>query len=142
MSEPEKQGIEEDQDDNVTFASLGVCEPLCEACEALQWKKPSPIQRETIPSALEGKDIIGLAQTGSGKTAAFVIPILQKLLQTPRGLFACIIAPTRELAVQISEQCEALGAGIGVKCAVVIGGVDPMNQAIVLGKKPHIIIGV
>jgi len=107
----------------------------------LNFKHPTDIQKEAIPPALEGKDIIGLAQTGSGKTAAFALPILQKLLETPRGLFACILAPTRELAVQISEQFEALGAGIGVKCAIVIGGVDPMAQAILLGKKPHVIIG-
>lgn len=124
-----------------TFAELGVCEPLCEACDALGFPSPTEIQSEAIPYALEGRDIIGLAQTGSGKTAAFALPILQSLLKTPRGFFACIVAPTRELAIQIRDQFEALGAGIGIKCAVLIGGVDPMSQAIVLAKKPHIIIG-
>lgn len=90
---------------------------------------------------LTDRDIIGLAQTGSGKTAAFAIPILQALLENPQGLFACVLAPTRELAIQISEQFEALGAMIGLKCAVVVGGVDMMAQAIALSKKPHIVIG-
>merc|ERR1712063_213143 len=124
-----------------TFADLGVCEPLCDACDALNFKNPTDIQKEAIPYALEGRDIIGLAQTGSGKTAAFALPILQSLLKTPRGLFSCIIAPTRELALQIRDQFEALGAGIGIKCAVLIGGVDPMSQSIILAKKPHVIIG-
>ncbi|KAK2994958.1 hypothetical protein RJ640_027862, partial [Escallonia rubra] len=66
-----------------------------------------------------GKDLIGLAQTGSGKTGAFAIPILQALLETPQAFFACGLSPTRELAIQIAEQFEALGSGIGVKCAVV-----------------------
>jgi ATP-dependent RNA helicase DDX47/RRP3 len=124
-----------------TFAELGVSEVLCEACDSLNFKAPTDIQREAIPHALEGRDIIGLAQTGSGKTAAFALPILQSLLKTPRGLFACVIAPTRELAIQIRDQFEALGAGIGIKCVVLIGGVDTMAQAITLGKKPHVIIG-
>ncbi|VDO98396.1 unnamed protein product [Soboliphyme baturini] len=86
------------------------------------------------------KDIIGLAETGSGKTAAFAIPILQALLAHPQRLFALILTPTRELAYQTAEQIEALGAGIGVKNAVIVGGIDMMTQAMCLGKKPHIII--
>lgn len=124
-----------------TFASLGVCEQLTEACDALGWKKPSPIQVQSIPLALEGRDLIGLAQTGSGKTAAFGIPILQALLEKPQPLFACVLSPTRELAIQIAEQIEALGSGIGVKCVVVVGGVDMMAQAIALAKRPHILVG-
>lgn len=89
---------------------------------------------------LLGKDIIGLAETGSGKTGAFALPILQNLLEHPQRLFALVLTPTRELAFQISEQFEALGARIGVKCAVVVGGIDMMSQALTLAKKPHIII--
>jgi ATP-dependent RNA helicase DDX47/RRP3 len=76
----------------------------------------------TPPVLLTGRDIIGLAQTGSGKTAAFGLPILQDLLRNPQPLFAVIISPARELAVQIAKHLEALGSTIGVKCAVVIGG--------------------
>ena len=98
-----------------TFASLGLVDVLCEACEKVGWKKPSRIQAEAIPVALKGNDVIGLAETGSGKTGSFVLPILQALLETPQKLFACILTPTRELAFQISEQKEALGATIGMQ---------------------------
>lgn len=137
MTETEPQTPEQ----NVTFASLGLVDPLVEACEKLGFKKPTEIQAQAIPYALQSKDIIGIAQTGSGKTAAFTLPILQSLLADPHPLFACILAPTRELAIQISEQFEALGSSIGVRCAVIVGGVDMMAQSIALSKKPHIVIG-
>lgn len=73
----------------------GVNAQLCEACEKLNFKHPTEIQKESIPWALEGRDIIGLAQTGSGKTAAFALPIIQKLWENPQPLFACVLAPTR-----------------------------------------------
>ena len=118
-----------------------MCESLCEACDKLGFKAPTGIQAQAIPYALQDKDIIGIAQTGSGKTAAFTLPILQALLADPQPLFGCVLAPTRELAIQISEQFEALGSTIGVRCAVVVGGVDMMAQAIALSKKPHVVIG-
>uniref|UniRef100_A0A1B6F6D1 RNA helicase n=1 Tax=Cuerna arida TaxID=1464854 RepID=A0A1B6F6D1_9HEMI len=127
-------------DGKLTFKDLGVVDVLCEACAALNWKYPSVIQKEAIPLALKGKDVIGLAETGSGKTAAFALPILQALLETPQRYFALILTPTRELAYQISEQFEALGSSIGVQCAVIVGGMDMMSQALTLAKKPHIII--
>lgn len=133
--------VVEEEEEVHTFASLGVCEQLTEACDALGWKKPSAIQVQSLPLALEGRDLIGLAQTGSGKTAAFAIPILQALLEKPQPLFACVLSPTRELAIQIAEQFEALGSGIGVKCVVVVGGVDMMAQAIALAKRPHVLVG-
>ncbi|KAG1222754.1 hypothetical protein G6F68_020552 [Rhizopus microsporus] len=71
---------------------------------------------------MDGKDVIGGAKTGSGKTAAFAIPILQKLSQDPYGVFALVLTPTRELAYQIAEQFRVLGKGIGVKECVVVGG--------------------
>ena len=67
--------------------------------------------------------------------------ILQGLLKKPQGLYAMVLSPTRELAIQIAEQFEALGSGIGVKCAVLVGGVDMMAQAIALGRRPHVIVG-
>ncbi|XP_073060451.1 DEAD-box ATP-dependent RNA helicase 10 [Primulina eburnea] len=123
-----------------SFKDLGVNEQLVEACDNLGWKNPTKIQIEAIPFSLEGKDIIGLAQTGSGKTGAFAIPILQSLLENPQAFFACVLSPTRELAIQISEQFEALGSGFGVKCAVLVGGVDLVQQSIALGKRPHIVV--
>ncbi|XP_041363605.1 probable ATP-dependent RNA helicase DDX47 [Gigantopelta aegis] len=127
-------------EDNVTFQSLGVVDVLCEACELLKWKTPTKIQRESIPVALEGHDVIGLAETGSGKTGAFALPILQTLLESPQRLYALILTPTRELAFQISEQFEALGSTIGIKTAVIVGGIDMMTQSLTLAKKPHIVI--
>ncbi|XP_059496726.1 probable ATP-dependent RNA helicase DDX47 [Stegostoma tigrinum] len=90
--------------------------------------------------SLSGRDIIGLAETGSGKTGAFALPILQALLEKPQRLFALVLTPTRELAFQISEQFEALGSSIGVKSAVIVGGIDMMSQSLALAKKPHVII--
>ncbi|GBP87930.1 Probable ATP-dependent RNA helicase DDX47 [Eumeta japonica] len=138
--ENEEKTNEKDDSDNVTFKDLGIVDVLCEACDELKWKKPSKIQKEAIPIALQGKDIIGLAETGSGKTGAFALPILQALLENPQRYFALILTPTRELAFQISEQFEAIGASIGVKCAVIVGGMDMVAQALTLSKKPHIII--
>lgn len=126
--------------DNATFASLGVHAQICEACHSMGFKKPTTIQQQAIPEALNGRDVIGLAQTGSGKTAAFGIPILQALWDDPRPFFACILAPTRELAYQITQQLEALGSTIGVRCATIVGGMDMMSQSIALGKRPHIIV--
>ncbi|KAI8926224.1 P-loop containing nucleoside triphosphate hydrolase protein [Entophlyctis helioformis] len=123
-----------------TFESLGIIPQIVEACTKLGFKRPSEIQQASIPVALTGRDIIGLAQTGSGKTAAFAIPILQSLFESPQPLYACVMAPTRELAFQIGEQFEALGSTIGVRCAVIVGGMDMMSQSIALSKKPHIIV--
>lgn len=106
----------------------------------MKWKTPSKIQRESIPVALKGNDIIALAETGSGKTGAFALPILQSLLDNPQRYFALILTPTRELAFQIGEQFEALGSTIGVKCTVIVGGMDMVSQALQLAKKPHILI--
>lgn len=115
-----------------------VCDEICLACERLKYKEPTPIQRESLIYSLNNKDVIGLAETGSGKTLAFSIPIIQKLLDSPQPYFGLILSPTRELCIQISEHIEALGATIGLKCVVIVGGLDPMQQAIALAKKPHI----
>ena len=123
-----------------SFSDLDVAESLIEACTSLGFKVPTPIQREAIPILLSGRDVIGLAETGSGKTAAFALPILQALLDKPQPLFGLILAPTRELAYQISQQFEALGSVIGVRCAVIVGGMDMVPQAIALAKKPHIVV--
>ncbi|TXG71242.1 hypothetical protein EZV62_006177 [Acer yangbiense] len=129
-----------------TFKELGLRDELVEACENLGWKTPSKIQAEVIPHALEGKDMIGLAQTGSGKTGAFALPILQALLEiaenqrTVPAFFACVLSPTRELAIQIAEQFEALGSGISLKCVVLVGGIDMMQQTLALAKRPHIVV--
>jgi ATP-dependent RNA helicase DDX47/RRP3 len=126
--------------DVTTFEALGVCRDICIACERVGWTKPTPIQAASIPRALQKRDLIALAQTGSGKTGAFAIPILQALLETKQRMFALVLAPTRELCVQISETFEALGADIGLKSVVVVGGMDMATQTLQLSKKPHVII--
>ena len=123
-----------------SFKSFGLIDPLVEALEQMNFKQPTEIQAEALPHALQGRDIIGVASTGSGKTAAFALPILQKLWDDPKGLFACVMAPTRELAYQIGEQFEALGSAMGVRCCVITGGTPEVQQSIALAKKPHIII--
>ena len=124
-----------------TFKELGLIDPLLEALEQANYKTPTEIQIETLPHALEGRDIIGVASTGSGKTAAFALPILQKLWEEPKGLFACVLAPTRELAYQISQQFEALGSSMGVRCAVIVGGTpDKVSQSVALAKRPHVVV--
>ncbi|TVY46023.1 ATP-dependent rRNA helicase [Lachnellula subtilissima] len=128
------------EDSPKTFRALGILESLCESCDSLGYTTPTPIQAQSIPIALQGRDLIGLAETGSGKTAAFVLPILQALINQPQPLHSLILAPTRELAQQTSKAIEALGALVSVRCALLIGGLDMVSQAIVLGKKPHIVV--
>ncbi|KAF4587883.1 ATP-dependent rRNA helicase RRP3 [Ophiocordyceps camponoti-floridani] len=123
-----------------TFKDLGIVDALCEACTALGYKTPTAIQARAIPVALRGRDVIGLAETGSGKTAAFALPMLQALLEKPQALFGLVLAPTRELAAQIGQAFEALGSSISLRCAVVVGGLDMVPQAIALGRKPHVVV--
>jgi ATP-dependent RNA helicase DDX47/RRP3 len=123
-----------------TFQDLGVIDPLCEACEKMGFVRPTPIQAGAIPAALAGRDVIGLAETGSGKTAAFAIPILQALMEKTQPYFALVLAPTRELAVQIKDQFEALGSVIGVRVAPIVGGMNMVDQQIQLARNPHIIV--
>lgn len=92
-------------------------------------------------SLCTGKDVVGLAQTGSGKTGTFAIPIIQALLKHVQPFFALVVAPARELAIQIAETFESLGSGIGLKSCVLVGGIDMMQQALVLGKRPHVLVG-
>ena len=128
------ENVEVAEETNKSFQDLGLVEVLCEACESMNWKKPSKIQVEAIPIALEGRDVIGLAETGSGKTGAFALPVLQALLENPQRLFGLVLTPTRELAYQIQEQFVKLGSKIGIKCAVLVGGMDMVSQAVTLGK--------
>ncbi|KAG7269947.1 hypothetical protein CRUP_005564 [Coryphaenoides rupestris] len=132
-------GGEKDEPTTKTFKDLGITEVLCEACDQLGWKTPTKIQIEAIPVALDGKDVIGLAETGSGKTGAFALPILQSLLNCAQRLHTLVLTPTRELAFQIAEQ-PSVTKVLCLFPAVVVGGIDMMAQSIVLAKKPHIII--
>ncbi|KAJ9115080.1 ribosomal RNA processing protein [Naganishia vaughanmartiniae] len=132
--------VEEQEIEIPTFAELGVIPELCSACAELGFTKPTGIQAKSIPHALEGKDVIGLAQTGSGKTVAFALPILQSLWEKPQPFFALVLAPTRELAYQIHDQFNGLGRSIGLKTTVIVGGMEMTQQAIALSKRPHVIV--
>lgn len=126
-----------------TFSDLGLAPELTATCASLGYTTPTPIQSAAIPPALAARDVIGLAQTGSGKTAAFALPILHALLTHDAKLptpFAIIVAPTRELCFQIHEHFCALGKDIAVRSVAIAGGVDMMAQAVALAKKPHVIV--
>ncbi|KAL1129952.1 hypothetical protein AAG570_012896 [Ranatra chinensis] len=101
---------------------------------------PTPIQENCIPEILKGKNCIGAAKTGSGKTFAFTLPILQKLSENPYGVFALILTPTRELAFQIRDSFEAVGKVIKLRQVVAVGGMDGVEQGKELANKPHIVI--
>ncbi len=122
------------------FVSLGLSEPILRALEARNYTTPTPIQARAIPHLLEERDLLGVAQTGTGKTAAFALPMLQCLAERnqrprPRMPRALVLAPTRELATQIAESFEAYGRYLGLRVAVVFGGVgqNPQVQALRAG---------
>lgn len=128
------------KDPNITFNHLGLNTWLLKAVHAMGINKPTPIQQGTIGPILQGYDIIGLAQTGTGKTAAFALPILQRLSEDPYGIYAVILTPSRELAYQISDQFIAFSVSLGITICTITGGMDMVNQSIQLQKKPHIIV--
>ncbi|MCC6964509.1 MAG: DEAD/DEAH box helicase [candidate division Zixibacteria bacterium] len=120
------------------FTGLGIAPGLLDAIRRLKFTEPTPIQRRSIPVAIDGKDLIAIAQTGTGKTLAFGIPMMQRLAQLKgRGL---VILPTRELAVQVDEMLQAVGRTLGLRTAVLIGGAPMHAQQQALGRKPRIII--
>ncbi|XP_026873213.1 probable ATP-dependent RNA helicase DDX49 isoform X1 [Electrophorus electricus] len=123
-----------------TFASLGLSEWLMEQCKQMGIARPTQVQENCIPAILEGRDCMGCAKTGSGKTAAFVLPVLQKLAEDPYGIFCLVLTPTRELAYQIAEQFRVLGKPLGLKDCIIVGGMDMVAQALELSKKPHIVV--
>ncbi|XP_002129152.3 putative ATP-dependent RNA helicase DDX49 [Ciona intestinalis] len=123
-----------------SFADLGLNEWIIQHLGNLGFNKPTPIQYNCIPPILQGKDCFGCSKTGSGKTAAFALPVLQKLSEDPYGIFCLVLTPTRELAYQISEQFTLIGKPINIRTSVVVGGMDIIQQAYELQKKPHIVI--
>ncbi|CAL7937083.1 unnamed protein product [Xylocopa violacea] len=124
----------------MTFAALNLSLWLVKQCNSMGIKNPTPIQENCIPRILAGDDCIGCAKTGSGKTLAFVLPILQKLSEDPYGIFALILTPTRELAFQIADQFSAIGKSIGLKKAIIVGGMKMIVQGLELSKHPHIVV--
>lgn len=124
-----------------TFNELGLSPALLNAISKMGFEEATPIQTETIPVALEGRDVIGQAQTGTGKTAAFGIPMLEKIAVDVRAIQAIIIAPTRELAIQVSEELYRIGGTFkGVKILPIYGGQDINRQIRSLKNRPQVIV--
>lgn len=120
------------------FYGLGIAPNILAVLDKLNFKIPTPIQEKSIPSAIEGKDLLGLAQTGTGKTLAFGIPMIQAALQGKHGL---VILPTRELALQVEQTLHKIGISLGVRTALLIGGESIYRQLQALRKNPTIILG-
>ena len=122
------------------FTAFGLDARLLRALEKLKFKTPSPIQQQMIPEMLAGHDVIGQARTGTGKTAAFGLPILQNVSREGR-LQAVVVAPTRELAIQVSAEIQRLGQFTDLHCVPIYGGQRIQTQLHALGRKPHIVVG-
>ena len=132
----------------MTFGGLGIAPKLLDVISRAGFKTPTSIQHKAIPVAIEGKDIIGIAQTGTGKTLAFGIPLIQQILKagthstsSGRAGKGLIVLPTRELALQVNEALQKIGRNFGIKTAVLIGGSPIRAQIREISYNPHIIIG-
>ncbi|KAL9395108.1 hypothetical protein Peur_014393 [Populus x canadensis] len=126
-----------------SFMELNLSRPLLRACEALGYTKPTPIQAACIPLALTGRDICGSAITGSGKTAAFALPTLERLLFRPKRILAIrvlILTPTRELAVQVHSMIEKIAQFTDIRCCLVVGGLSTKVQEAALRSMPDIVV--
>jgi ATP-dependent RNA helicase RhlE len=120
------------------FLGLGIAPKLLEALARNNYVTPTPIQKQSIPVAIEGKDMVGIAQTGTGKTLAFGIPMIQRIARM--GGKGLALLPTRELALQVEEQFQKIGRGAGLRTAILIGGAAMGPQIAAIRNKPHIII--
>ncbi|HEY1022789.1 MAG TPA: DEAD/DEAH box helicase, partial [Flavisolibacter sp.] len=130
----------------MTFEQLHLIEPILKALKKEGYENPTPIQQQSIPVVLQGKDLLGCAQTGTGKTAAFALPILQRLYETGSGgngykhIRTLILTPTRELAVQIDDSFAAYGKYLGLKHDVIFGGVPQHSQTLALRNGTDVLI--
>lgn len=122
----------------LSFNNLGISPKLLEVINEMKFTTPTPIQHQCIPAALEGKDIVGIAQTGTGKTLAFGVPMLQLLAKNSgQGM---VLLPTRELALQVNEVLQSIGKKFGLRTVVLIGGASSHQQIQSIRRNPHIII--
>src|SRR5690554_13983 len=123
----------------LTFKELNVNSQILKAVEEMGFEQATPIQEQAIPIALEGKDLIGQAQTGTGKTAAFTIPFLERITSDP-VIQVLVLTPTRELCIQIAEEVGKIGKYVRAKALPIYGGQDINRQIRALKGKPQIII--
>ena len=137
--------VDETQPTPNGFDALNLIDPICRAVRDEEYTNPTPIQMQAVPHLLEGRDLLGCAQTGTGKTAAFALPILQRLQESnqpagPKGVRSLILTPTRELAVQISESLDVYGRYMNLKQTVVYGGVRQEKQVKALRRGVDILV--
>ena len=129
---------------SVDFASLGIAAPVLKAVKQLGYEQPSPVQAASIPILLAGKNLLGTAQTGTGKTAAFTLPLLQKLAKGQRAqanqVRALVLTPTRELAAQVAESVSTYGADLPLTSTVVFGGVKINPQMMRLRRGADVLV--
>jgi ATP-dependent RNA helicase DeaD len=123
------------------FQDLGLSPTMMKSIKRMGFEEATPIQAQTIPLSLGNKDIIGQAQTGTGKTAAFGIPLIEKIDLSLEHIQGIVVAPTRELAIQVSEELYKIGFGKRIRVLAIYGGQDISRQIRALGKQPHIIVG-
>lgn len=121
------------------FYGLGIAPSVLGILSKHKFKQPTPIQARSIPIGVEGKDLVGIAQTGTGKTLAFGIPMIQRILQN-RGM-GLVVLPTRELAVQVKDSLQMIGGSLGIKTAILIGGAPMGRQVAEIRHRPNIIVG-
>jgi ATP-dependent RNA helicase DeaD len=124
-----------------TFAELGLSEPILEALADVGYNEPSPIQEQAIPDLLSGKDVIGQAQTGSGKTAAFGLPLMDYVDPTEHEVQGLVLTPTRELCIQVTQALRSYGARKGVDVVAVFGGAPIRTQQAQLRAGGHVVVG-
>ena len=131
----------------MSFADLGLCEPILNAVKSEGYENPTPIQAQAIPHALNGRDLFGCAQTGTGKTAAFALPILHRLMEAGipsakvrRPIRALILAPTRELAIQIADCILAYSQNTQIRHTLIFGGVSQVPQVRALQRGIDIVV--
>lgn len=146
IKEPEKEPVKEVAKEETTaqlseakFSDMKINPRILKKLEELKFTVPTPIQQKTIPIGLEGSDLIGIAQTGTGKTLAFGIPIIQKIIENKA--LALIVLPTRELALQVDEVFQKVGRSLGIQTAVLIGGAAFGPQIAAIRRHPQVIIG-
>ncbi|MFS8629797.1 MAG: DEAD/DEAH box helicase, partial [Bacillales bacterium] len=122
------------------FQELGISPETLKSLQRMGFEEATPIQAETIPYALEGNDVIGQAQTGTGKTAAFGIPTIEKIDVHKKQIQALVVAPTRELAIQVAEELNRLGKFKGVRALAIFGGQQMDRQIRALKDGPQIVV--
>src|SRR5918994_1783693 len=123
-----------------TFAELGLSEPILQALQDVGYENPSPIQEQAIPPLLEGRDVIGQAQTGTGKTAAFGLPLMESVDPDDDEVQAIVLTPTRELCIQVTQALRAYAEHLPVEVVAVFGGAPIRSQQAQLRKGAHVVV--